>query len=111
MVPYILTQPVYIEVSTHSIITVSAVVAAIITLVGFFSKAVRWMDRQKQQDDDLQALRETHNLDMETVNKELTLLVYGNLACLKGLAEQGCDGPVSEAIQKIEKHLNQKAHQ
>lgn len=111
MVPHILTQPVYIGISTQGIVTAGAVVTAIITLVGIFAKAVRWMDRQKQQDNDLQALREIHNHDMETVNKELSLLVYGNLACLKGLAEQGCDGPVSEAIQKIEKHLNQKAHQ
>jgi len=38
------------------------------------------------------------------------LVVYGLLACLKGLAEQGCDGPVSEAIDRIEKHINKKAH-
>ena len=39
-----------------------------------------------------------------------TLLTYGVLACLKGLKEQGCNGPVSEAINKIEKYLNKKAH-
>ncbi|MBE6692662.1 MAG: branched-chain amino acid ABC transporter permease, partial [Ruminococcaceae bacterium] len=33
------------------------------------------------------------------------------LACLKGLAAQGCNGPVSEAIDKIEKHINKKAHE
>ena len=32
------------------------------------------------------------------------------VACLKGLKEQGCNGPVSEAIDKIEKHINKKAH-
>ena len=31
-------------------------------------------------------------------------------ACLKGLKEQGCNGPVTEAINKIEKHLNLQAH-
>ena len=39
-----------------------------------------------------------------------TLIVYALLACLKGLQEQGCDGSVTEAIAKIEKHLNVKAH-
>lgn len=34
----------------------------------------------------------------------------GTLACLKGLAEQGCDGAVTEAIAKIEKHINKNAH-
>lgn len=107
----ILTQPIQVSVTPQTIITASAFVAAIIALVGVFAKVVRWMDRQKQQDCDIKALRETHNHDMESMNKELTLLVYGNLACLKGLKEQGCNGPVTEAINKIEKHLNQKAHQ
>lgn len=44
------------------------------------------------------------------MKKEQCLLTYGVLACLKGLREQGCNGPVSEAITKIEKHINQEAH-
>lgn len=32
------------------------------------------------------------------------------LACLKGLKEQGCNGPVTEAIDKIQKHINKQAH-
>jgi len=57
------------------------------------------VDRQKQQDKDIQEIK-----------AEQTILTYGVLACLKGLAEQGCDGPVHEAIDQIEKYLNQKAH-
>lgn len=106
-----LTQPIQIALTPQSIITASAVLTAIVGLVTWVAKAVRWTDRQKQQDEDIKALRETHNHDMESMNQELTLLVYGNLACLKGLKEQGCNGPVTEAINKIEKHLNQKAHQ
>ncbi len=41
---------------------------------------------------------------------EQCLLTYGILACLKGLKEQGCNGPVTEAIGKIEKHINKQAH-
>jgi hypothetical protein len=48
--------------------------------------------------------------DRKQMNEELQLLTYGVLACLKGLREQGCNGPVSEAITKFEKHLNDKAH-
>lgn len=40
---------------------------------------------------------------------EQTLIVYGVLASLKGLREQGCNSPVSAAINKIEKHLNKQA--
>ena len=48
--------------------------------------------------------------DIKAMEDELCLLTYAVLACLKGLKEQGCNGPVTEAIGKIEKHINQKAH-
>ena len=47
--------------------------------------------------------------DIKAMEDELCLLTYAVLACLKGLKEQGCNGPVTEAIGKIEKHINQKA--
>jgi len=43
--------------------------------------------------------------------QEQTLICYGVLACLKGLKEQGCNGPVTAALDKLEKHLNQAAHE
>jgi hypothetical protein len=100
-----------ITVTWQTIITASAVMAAIIALVSLFAKAVRWMDRQEKQDGDIKALRATHVADMDSMKQEQTLIVYGLLACLKGLKEQGCNGPVTEAINRIEKHLNQKAHE
>lgn len=56
-------------------------------------------------------LQEKHDEDIGSIQEEQTLIVYGLLACLKGLSEQGCNGPVTEAISKIEKHLNKKAHE
>lgn len=100
-----------ITLTWQTIITASAVLAAVIAIITNFAKLVRWMDKQKKQDTDIQALRATHISDMDAIKEEQTLLVYGILACLKGLKEQGCNGPVTEAINKIEKHLNQKAHQ
>ena len=49
--------------------------------------------------------------DMCSINEEQALLTYGILACLKGLQEKGCNGPVTEAINKIETYLNEKAHE
>ena len=57
-------------------------------------------ERQQSQDEDIRAIK-----------AEQGLLTYGVLACLKGLKEQGCNGPVTEAIQIIERHLNDAAHQ
>lgn len=101
----------HIFLTWQTIITAASVLGAAGVLIGALVKIVRWMDRQKQQDGDIKALRDTHNADMDAMKQEQTLLVYGILACLKGLKEQGCNGPVTEAINKIEKHLNQKAHQ
>ncbi len=59
----------------------------------------RWILRQNKQDTEIKALKE-----------EQSVICYGVLAALKGLREQGCNGPVTEAINKIEKHLNVQAH-
>lgn len=99
-----------ITLTWQSIITAGAVVGAIIALVSHFTKVVRWVDKQSAQDKEIQEIRKHHEDDMASIKEEQTLLVYGVLACLKGLSEQGCNGPVTEAISKFEKHLNEKAH-
>lgn len=88
-----------VEISWGTLITAAAVLAAAAAVSASFAKAVRWIDRQRRQDEELTAIK-----------AEQTILTYGVLACLKGLREQGCNGPVSEAIGKIEKHINQRAH-
>ena len=88
----------------------AAFIGAVVALVTYFSKVVRWVDKQSKQDEDIKNLRKHHEEDMQSIKEEQTLLVYGVLACLKGLSEQGCNGPVTETIIKIEKYLNQKAH-
>lgn len=100
-----------ITVSLQSVITAAAFLGAAITLVAFFAKIVRWVDKQNEQDEALKSLKKHHEDDIKEIKEEQTLLVYGILACLKGLSEQGCNGPVTEAISKYEKYLNQKAHQ
>lgn len=58
----------------------------------------------------IQELKATHIKDAHAIQEEQTLVVYGLLACLKGLQEKGCNGPVTEAIQRIDKYINKKAH-
>lgn len=110
-----------VEISAQTIITIGAVVTALIAIVGLFVKVVRFIDRQKEQDEEIKKnraereteiseLREAHNNDIKAIKDEQTVLVYGVLACLKGLSEQGCNGPVTKAIEKLEKHLNIEAH-
>lgn len=99
-----------ITLTWQSFITAAAVVGAVIALVTYFSKLVRWVDKQNEQDQEIKKLKQHHEDDIASIKEEQTLLVYGILACLQGLKEQGCDGPVTEAIGKYEKFLNKKAH-
>ena len=87
------------ELTWQSIITAGGVLSALLLLLTTYNRVYRWTLRQKEQDEELKAIR-----------KENTLLPYGVLACLKGMAEQCCNGPVREAIDKIEKSLNLRAH-
>ena len=86
-------------IDMQNLITLAAMLGAAAALVGYGARFFGWFERQKRQDADIAAIK-----------SEQCLLIFGVLACLKGLKEQGCNGPVSEAIQKIEKHLNQEAH-
>lgn len=99
-----------ITITWQSVITAAAFVAAVIALVTYFSKVVRWVDKQSKQDEEIKQLKQHHEEDIAAIKQEQTLLVYGILACLKGLKEQGCNGPVTEAIKRYEKYLNEKAH-
>ena len=88
----------YIDANT--LIELAALLTALGVIGGAALWAVKFVDRQKKQDQELTAIR-----------KEQTLICYGVMACLRGLKEQGCDGPVTAALDKLEKHLNQAAHE
>ena len=79
--------------------TLAATITALGVVFGAIFAAYKWFLKQEKQDKDIKAIKE-----------EQTVLVYGVLACLKGLSEQGCNGPVTAAINQIEKHINKQAH-
>lgn len=98
----------YIDSAT--IITIAAVLGALTAIGTAVYKGIKWFQAQEQQTKDIEKLRKQEKKDIEDMQDELCLLTYAVLACLKGLKEQGCNGPVTEAIGKMEKHINQKAH-
>jgi wobble nucleotide-excising tRNase len=110
-----------VELTAQTIVTAGAVVTAVILLVQRFAKGVRWFDKQEKQSSDLERLKTQHDADVEKLenelaeeirrnNAELQILTRGILACLKGLQEKGCNGPVTETAREIEEYLNTKAH-
>ena len=83
----------------ENITAVAGIITALGVIFGVVFAVYRWYLKQEKQDKDIKEIKE-----------EQTLLTYGVLACLKGLKEQGCDGPVTSAIIQIEKHINKQAH-
>ena len=85
--------------------------SAIGVLLAWIRKGMDFIDHQHDQDDKIDKLHQRHDADVREIRTEQTLIIYGLLGALKGLQEQGCNGPVSEAIGRIEKHLNHQAHE
>lgn len=74
-------------------------IAAVIKIAGHLKNISTWVENQGKQDEAIKAIKD-----------EQCLITYGLLSALKGLQEQGCNGPVASAIEKIEKHINIEAH-
>ena len=79
--------------------TLAATITALSVIFGAVFAVHKWFLKQEKQDKDIKAIKE-----------EQTILTQGILACLQGLHEQGCNGPVTAAIERIETHLNKQAH-
>ena len=97
-------------ISIETIITAGSLIAALGVIGGMLIAAYRFFRKPDELEHRIEKIRKTHEEDIRKINEEQCLVIYGLLACLKGLKEQGCNGPVSEAINKIEKHLNKQAH-
>lgn len=81
------------------IITFVALVTALITMITYINKIHDWIQKMDSQEKEIKGIKE-----------EQRILVGGILACLKGLKEQGCNGPVTKGIADIENYINKKAH-
>ena len=82
-----------------NITTLAATITAVGVVFGAVFGIYRWFLKQEKQDKDIKSIKE-----------EQSVLVHGVLACLQGLREQGCNGPVTAAIEQIENHINKQAH-
>jgi len=88
-----------VTITAQTVITTAALIAAVGAILALYNRGYNFVKRQDRQDTELAAIR-----------AEQKILTVGLLACLKGLHEQGCNGPVTEAIHMMEQHLNEEAH-
>lgn len=97
-------------INTETIITFGKVVSACSLIAGVLIAAYKFYMKPREVEKNLDILRKKHEEDIRKINEEQCMITYGLLACLKGLQEKGCNGPVTEAIGRMEKHLNKQAH-
>ena len=88
-----------VEKVTQEIVEIAKWLSAAGAVSGAFFAVFKFLEREKHQQAEIAAIK-----------REQSVMCYGILACLKGLKEQGCNGPVTEALHTLEKHLNQSAH-
>lgn len=81
------------------IVYVAEIVSSIALIGGLIFGVFKFIENNKKQ-----------NAEIKKIKNEQTLTMYALRACLDGLKQQGCNGKVTEAINKIDKYLNQTAH-
>lgn len=87
----------WIDVDT--IIKAAAFVTALGVLGGVAVSLYRASERDRKQSGIIKEMM-----------AEQSLICYGLRGALQGLIEQGCNGPCKDALEKLNKHLNQEAH-
>lgn len=97
-------------INADTIIKAAALLGALAALWAAVYAVIKWFQKQDKQSEDIEELREKQKSDIQDLNDELCMLSYAMLACLDGLKQMHCNGSVTEAHNKLEKHLNQKAH-
>lgn len=86
-------------INTEMIINAAEVVSAVVLIFTVIFSAYRWYLKQNKQDAEIKQIKE-----------DLCMHTYVLLAILDGLKQQGCNGPVTEARDKLQKHINKQAH-
>jgi hypothetical protein len=95
-----------------------AVIGTLTALASFFFGIYKFLkkvvlDKIEANKQEIEKLKEDMKLvkeDIEDSKEERLILLKGQLACLKGLKELKCDGPVTQGIKDIEEYMMRKSH-
>lgn len=89
----------------------AAVVGAVMTIgtpIVILSRAIlKMLKKIDCNSNDVTTLK----ADVKESKEERQIMLKALLACLEGLHEQGCNGPVTRAIDEIKDYMMRKAHE
>ncbi len=94
------------------------IIGSLSVLAGFFFTIYKFikntvLDKIAANTKDIEELKKRTNeqdTEIKESKAERLILLRAQLASLKGLKEQGCNGPVTQAINDIENYLINKSH-
>jgi predicted negative regulator of RcsB-dependent stress response len=87
-------------VDANTIIVTASVITALVVIFSAIFAVYKWYLKQEKQDKEIARIKD-----------EQGVMCYAMLACLDGLKQLGANGNVTDAFNKLEKHINQKAHE
>lgn len=85
------------------------VVGVIVALWGGYKVILEIVAKINSKHDQIQKWEE-YDKQIKAIKEEQCLLTFGMLATLDGLKQLNCNGKVTEARDKLDKHLNKIAH-
>ena len=88
-----------IRISSEDIVPAAAVVTAIASILGMVFALYRWYLRQNRDTEEIKKLK-----------RENALICYALSACLDGLMQLGANHSVPTVKDKLDKYINQTAH-
>ncbi len=84
----------------------AALLGAVAAILGWLFKGFTFVKEPENIKKEIEAVKE----ELVAQKAEMRMLYNGVLASLKGLHEQGANGPVTKTIEEMEQYLNDAAH-
>lgn len=91
-------------VNWNTIITAGGVITAVGVILGCVLKVHKWYLSQEKQ-------AQQHGEDIRRIKEENCLVCFALSACLDGLQQLGANHTVPVAKEKLDRYLNQQAHE
>ena len=92
------------------IIKLAEIIGACSVILGVIIGGYKVYDKIIDKLSELQRRVTALERENHSIKKENTLVIYALGACLDGLHQKGCNGKVTEAMDKISKYINNAAH-
>lgn len=92
------------------IVKLAEIIGACSVILGLIIGAYKLYDRLIDKLADLEKRVADLEHENNSIKRENTLVIYALGACLDGLHQKGCNGKVTEAMERISKYINKAAH-